>query len=164
MHFRVIRCFHPFLHCDVIWRVKWCRRPEMTSSIDRRGHGSLLVFITCFDSICYNIIQILIACWVAQTKYLGIHLLSSRKFKCPLDQAECSYFPSVNAISGRVSRFVSVEVELQLTSSKCLLTSIRGWSRLCGLGNRNISCLEFVVNRDFSHGPVDKLSCRHGCL
>jgi hypothetical protein len=101
-----------------------------------------------FDSICCNIMSNSgrVLPWVAQMKYLGIHMLSSRKFKCTLDQAKRSYFRSVNAIFGRVGRSASEEVVLQLISSKCLPILLYG-AEVCGLSNRDISSLDFVVNR-----------------
>jgi hypothetical protein len=64
-----------------------------------------------FDSTCCNILSNsgCVLPQVTQMKYLGIHVLSSRKFKCTLDTAKRSYFRSVNAIFGRVGRSASEE-------------------------------------------------------
>jgi hypothetical protein len=47
-----------------------------------------------FDSICCNIMSNSgrVLPWVAQMKYLGIHMLSSRKFKCTLDKQNAVIF------------------------------------------------------------------------
>jgi hypothetical protein len=56
---------------------------------------------------------------------------------------------SLNTIFGRVGRYASEEVVLQLISSKCLPILLYA-AEVCGLCNRDISFLDFVVNRFFN--------------
>jgi hypothetical protein len=42
--------------------------------------------------------------WVNEMNYLGIHLPSSRNFKCSFDAAKRSLFRSMNAVLGKIGR------------------------------------------------------------
>lgn len=79
-------------------------------------------------------------------RYLGVYLLSSRTFRCSLDQAKRGYFRSVNAIFGKVGRNASEEVVLQLVSSKCLPILLYGLE-VCNIKKNDINSLDFTVNR-----------------
>ncbi len=52
--------------------------------------------------------------------YIGIYSICFRSFKCLFVEANCAKFRSLNAIFGKVGRFISAEVVLQLVPSKCL--------------------------------------------
>ena len=101
-----------------------------------------------FDSHCCCIRSIT-GCalpWVTYMRYLGVYLLSSRTFRCSLDQAKRGYFRSVNAILGKVGRIASEEVVLQLVSSKCLPILLYGLE-VCNIKKCDINSLDFTVNR-----------------
>ena len=84
--------------------------------------------------------------WVNTLKYLGVYLMRFRHFKCSFAQAKRAYFRSLNAIFGKVGRFASEEVVLQLVSSKCLPVLMYG-TEACGLGKSDVRSLDFVVFR-----------------
>jgi len=69
-----------------------------------------------------------------------------RNFKCSLDQAKRSYFRSLNAIFGKVGRFASEEVILQLVTSKCLPILLYG-TEACSMRKSDIRSLDFAVLR-----------------
>ena len=84
--------------------------------------------------------------WVDTIRYLGIYLMRFRNFKCSLDQAKRSYFRSLNAIFGKVGRFASEEVILQLVTSKCLPILLYG-TEACSMRKSDIRSLDFAVIR-----------------
>jgi len=59
--------------------------------------------------------------WVNEMRYLGIFMISSRVFCCSFDQAKRAYYRSLNAIFGKLGRFASEEVILQLF---CILLKV----------------------------------------
>ncbi len=58
--------------------------------------------------------------WVTSIKYLGIVIISVKRFRCTFDACKKNVFGSFNAIFGRVGRFASEEVILHLIRTKCL--------------------------------------------
>ena len=58
--------------------------------------------------------------WVTSCRYLGVYFESSRQFKCCFHNNRRAYFRSFNAIFGKVGRFASEEVILNLIYLKCL--------------------------------------------
>jgi hypothetical protein len=50
--------------------------------------------------------------WVREPTYLGVFLVSSRKFKCSLDYATRAFYRAANAIFGKVAKAASEEVVL----------------------------------------------------
>ena len=101
-----------------------------------------------FETQCVNITSIAghALPWLTCIRYLGIYILSSRTYKCSLDQAKRSYYRCLNAIFGKVGRLASEEVILQLVSSKCLPILLYG-TESCGLRKRDVNSLDFCVNR-----------------
>jgi hypothetical protein len=83
---------------------------------------------------------------VNEMRYLGIFMISSRVFSCSFDQAKRAYHRSLNAIFGKLGRFASEEVILQLVEIKCLPILLYG-TEACCLKKSDINSLDFVVNR-----------------
>ena len=57
--------------------------------------------------------------WVDSVGYLGVYLVRSRTFKCDFDNAKSSFYRAFNAVYGKIGRYGSEEVILQLIYSKC---------------------------------------------
>jgi Reverse transcriptase (RNA-dependent DNA polymerase) len=57
------------------------------------------------------------SCWVAELRYLGVYLTSSRVFSCSMDQAKRAYYRALNAVFGKVGRVAPEEVVLKLVST-----------------------------------------------
>jgi len=58
--------------------------------------------------------------WVTRCRYLGVHIVSARTFKCNFDDAKRSLYRSFNAIYGKIGRCASEEVICYLIKTKCL--------------------------------------------
>ena len=74
-----------------------------------------------FDINCVHVTSLdgLLLPWVTELRYLGVYILSSRKFKCALDYAKRAFYRAANAIFGKVARAAFEDVVLQLIKSKC---------------------------------------------
>jgi len=72
--------------------------------------------------ICVNIISLngKELPWVNEMKYLDVHVVSSRLFKCDIRNPKRSFYRSANEIFGKIGRFASENVMLQLIQSKCI--------------------------------------------
>jgi len=81
-------------------------------------------------------------------KYLGVHILQSRTFKCSLANHRKVFYRSANAIFGKIGRIASEEVVLQLVMSKCIPGLLYGFEA-CTLTKSELSSLDFTVNRFF---------------
>ena len=64
--------------------------------------------------------------WTDEVRYLGIHLVRSQQFKCPLAHTKNDFFNACNAIYSKIGRFASEDVILTLFMSKCLLILLYG--------------------------------------
>jgi hypothetical protein len=84
--------------------------------------------------------------WVAETRYLGIYIVSSCKFKCSYETAKKSFYRSFNAIYGRIGRTASEEVILSLIKAKCLPVLLYGMDA-CPINAADSRSLDFTVNR-----------------
>ena len=58
--------------------------------------------------------------WVDSIRYLGVYILPARSFQCFFDVAKKKFYSAFNAIYGRIGRFASEEVTLNLISAKCI--------------------------------------------
>jgi len=58
--------------------------------------------------------------WADNIRYLGVYILSARSFQCSFDVAKRKFYSAFNAIYGRIGRFASEEVTLNLFSAKCI--------------------------------------------
>ena len=86
--------------------------------------------------------------WVSEMKYLGVHIVNSRSFKCSLDAPKRSFYCSANAIFGKIGRIASEEVTLQLIQSKSVPLLLYGLEA-CPLNKSQLNSLDFVINRFF---------------
>ena len=79
-------------------------------------------------------------------RYLGIYVISSCKFKCCFDDAKKVFYPSFNAIYGRIGRAASEDAVVSLIRSKCLPVLLYGMdvSLLIARDSRSVS---FTVTR-----------------
>ena len=59
--------------------------------------------------------------WVKELRYLGVHKLQSRTFKCLLSNNRKTVYRLANAIFGKIGLIVSEDVILQLIKSTMLL-------------------------------------------
>jgi len=58
--------------------------------------------------------------WVDSIRYLRVHFVRARYFKCNLDNAKTLFYRAFNAVYGRIDRSGSQEVILQLIRFKCM--------------------------------------------
>ena len=84
--------------------------------------------------------------WVDQIRYLGIYIVKSCKFKCSLDYAKRACYRSLNAIFGKIGRFASEEVVLELVAKKCIPILLYGLEA-CPLAKSDLSSLDFIITR-----------------
>ena len=100
------------------------------------------------DVSCASIISLSgqIIPWTIEIRYLGVHIVQSRTFKCSLDIYKKYFYRAANAVFGIIGRCAPEEVILQLVSSKCMPMLLYGLEA-CPLNKSTISSLDFVVNR-----------------
>ena len=58
--------------------------------------------------------------WVKELRYLSVHILQSRTFKCSLSNHRKAVYRSANTIFGKIGLIVSEDVILQLIKSTCI--------------------------------------------
>jgi len=58
------------------------------------------------DATCASIVSLNyhVIHWMTEVRYLGIYMVSSRVFKCPLHYTKCGFYRPANAIFGKVGR------------------------------------------------------------
>ena len=98
--------------------------------------------------VCLKTTDGLLIPWVDEIRYLGVYIVRSAIFKCSLAHAKKSFYCSANAIMGKIGRFASEEVLLQLLQTKCIPILLYGLEAL-KLNKSDISSLDFTVNRFF---------------
>ena len=64
--------------------------------------------------------------WVNTCRYLGVFFVTGRSFKCRWEKYKTSFYRSFNAIFGRLGRYASAEVIMQLLQSKCMPVLLYG--------------------------------------
>ena len=64
--------------------------------------------------------------WVEECRYLGVYLVSARRFKCSWHNAKCAFYRAFNVIFGRLGRSASSEVVLRLVRFKCIPVLLYG--------------------------------------
>jgi len=99
-----------------------------------------------------------------EIRYLGVFIVRSRLFKCSLVHAKKSFYRSANAIFGKVDRFASEEVTLQLIKSKCIPVLLYGLEA-CPLNKSDLHSLDFVINKIFfmklfKTSNIETVSCQ----
>ena len=76
-------------------------------------------------------------------RYLGIHIVRSRLFKCSLDMVKRSFYRAANAVFGKIGRFASEEVMvLKIIHSKCAPILLYGLTA-CPLNKADLNSLDF---------------------
>jgi len=58
--------------------------------------------------------------WVKELRYLSVHILQSRTFRCSLSNHRNTVYRSANAIFGKIGLILSEDVILQLIKSTCI--------------------------------------------
>ena len=86
--------------------------------------------------------------WVSVTRYLGIFIVRSLKFKCSLEAAKRSFYCTDNIIFGKIGRSASEETTLQLIQSKCVPALLYGLEA-CPTNKSDLRSLDFVLDRFF---------------
>jgi len=84
--------------------------------------------------------------WDTELKYLGIHIVRSRVFKCSLTAAKRSFYRAANAVFGKIGGRSSEDVILQLMRSRCMHALLYRLEA-CPLCSSDYNSLDFVVNR-----------------
>ena len=84
--------------------------------------------------------------WVDSIRYLGVHCVRGRYFKCNLDNAKASFYRAFNAVYGRIGRSRSEEVILQLIRFKCMPCLLYALEA-CPVNKTQLKSLEFTLNR-----------------
>lgn len=102
--------------------------------------------------------------WVDSIRYLGVHIVSGKKFACSYKANKKSFYRSFNSIMCKVGSCASEEVLLNLLSSKCLPVLMYGLD-VCPLTLRQERSLDFISTRVlmkiFRTGSVDIINeCR----
>jgi len=64
--------------------------------------------------------------WVDTCKYLGVHFLRGRNFRCTFEDVKKKFFSSFNAVYSKIGRFASEEVVLNLLNTKCISSMLYG--------------------------------------
>ena len=103
-----------------------------------------------FDTFCANIVSLDGSAlqWVSECRYLGVYFTSGRCFRCCYSRAKSSFFSAFNAIFGKVGRFASQEVVLNLIRAKCLPCLLYGLEA-CPLFKRDKQSFDFTLTRVF---------------
>jgi len=58
--------------------------------------------------------------WTKKVKYLGIYLVSSKRFKISTEHSRRPFYRAANAIFGKIGRIATEEVVLHLLLTKCV--------------------------------------------
>ena len=103
-----------------------------------------------FDCGCTNITSTdgLSLPWVNELRYLGVFIVSSRKFKCSLDHVKRAFYCAANAWFGKVARAASEEVVLYLVKSKRYPILLYGLEA-CVLNKEENRSIDFTKTRFF---------------
>jgi len=82
--------------------------------------------------------------WVEELRYLGVHIVTGRQFKCSLTHAKQSFYRPTNAIFGKISRIASEEIILQLINCKCMPILLYGLECF-SVAKHDVRSLDFAV-------------------
>jgi len=67
--------------------------------------------------------------WETVSRYLGVYLESSVKFKCSFSTNKARFYKAFNNIFGKIGRNASEEVIFALIKSKCFCNNFVVWYR-----------------------------------
>ena len=84
--------------------------------------------------------------WADEIRYLGVHIIRSRNFKCSFSSAKQKFCRAANSIIGKIGNKSNEEVLLQLLSTKCIPILLYG-SESCGIGKAGLQSIDFTVVR-----------------
>ena len=84
--------------------------------------------------------------WADHIRYLGVDIVSGRKFKISLSNNLKAYYRSVNSVLSKVNNCASEECVLRLLLSKCVPVLTYGLEA-CSLSNSQVRTLDFVTRR-----------------
>ena len=101
-----------------------------------------------YDAICNNILTTsgLDLPWVDEVRYLGVHLISAKHFKCNFDSNKRAFFKSINPVFGRIGRIASEEVVIELVIKKCLPILLYS-TEACPINTSVAKSFDFIINR-----------------
>ena len=100
------------------------------------------------NNVCCNIVSSYgyVLQWVDSIRYLGVHFVRGRYFKCNLDNAKASFHRAFNAVYGRIGRSGSEVVILQLIRFKCMPCLLYALEA-CPVNKTQLRSLKFTLNR-----------------
>ena len=86
--------------------------------------------------------------WHSEIRYLGVHLIAAREYRCSHSKAKQPFYKSFNAVFGKVGRCASLDVIVELQKTKCLPSLLYG-IEACPVNMSLIRSLKFVINNAF---------------
>ena len=86
--------------------------------------------------------------WVEECRYLGVYLVSARRFKCSWHNAKCAFYRAFNAVFSRLGRSASSEVILHLVRSKCIPVLLYGLNA-CPINATDFKSLQHPITNIF---------------
>ena len=86
--------------------------------------------------------------WVEKCRYLGVYLVSARRFKCSWHNAKCEFYHAFNDIFGWLGRSASSEVVLHLMRSKCIPVLLYGLDA-CPINATDFKSLQHPITNIF---------------
>jgi len=104
----------------------------------------------CYDTVCVNLLSLTrsVLQWVDTIRYLGVHFVGAKYFKCSLDYAKCAFHHAANYIFCKIGRIASEETVIQLIKGKCLPILLYGIETY-PLKKTDLRSLYFVIDRFF---------------
>jgi len=115
-----------------------------------------------FNASCAKIVSLYgqALSWAKEIKYLRIYMVSSTLTKCDLSHAKSCFYRGANEIFGKIGRFASVNVILELLQSKCIPALLYGLVAL-PLNKTQLNSLDFVINRFFNETVLHQWYSHH---
>jgi len=97
-------------------------------------------------SVCANVSVGFCISWTTLSRYLGVYLEGSVKFKCFFAKNKAGFYKAFNNIFGKIGRNASDEVLFAFIKSKCLPVLFYG-TEACPITSADKHSLEFTVNK-----------------
>ena len=79
-------------------------------------------------------------------RYLGVYIISSRKFTCDFTIASCSFNRAANAVLSKIGLNASEEVLVHLIKAKCIPILLYGCEAV-GMLSRDLASMDFSFIR-----------------
>ena len=86
--------------------------------------------------------------WTDSCRYLGVYFCSGRSLRCCLHDAKSRFFRAFNSIFGKVGRFASESVVINLLRTKCMPILLYA-TEACPLLSHQKHSLQFSLTRIF---------------